>query len=182
MNKNTMNILIVGAEKTDKYAIAKELQALDDDMMIAPVFTTDLRMKNYISDDFIYYMPSEEAELSYKNDAFMWVCSDDSRSLGVTKTDMYNANIFVMSFANFNNISNPTLKELLDDGIICFIDSIANNSEVDFRESVFACERIYASPYIYFLDDDVSVVVNTLLAYISGDAEERERIVEEMNG
>ena len=177
-----MNILIVGAEKTDKYAIAKELQALDDDMMIAPVFTTDLRMKNHISDDFIYYMSSEEAKLSYKNDAFMWVCSDDGKSLGVTKTDMYNANIFVMSFANFNNISNPTLKELLDDGIICFVDSISNNSEIDLRESVFACERIYALPYIYFLDDDASVVVNTLLAYINGDAEERERIVEEMNG
>lgn len=182
MIKKAMKILIVGAEKTDKYAIARELQTVDDDMTLAPVFTTDLRMKHHITDDFIYYMPSEEVELSYKNDAFMWVCSDDNKSVGVTKTDMYNANIFVMSFANFNNISNPLLQEVLDDGVICFVDSTSDNTDIDIKESAFACERIYASPYIYFLNDNVSAIVNTLLAYINGDADERERIAEEMNG
>lgn len=177
-----MKIIIAGSENADKYSIAKELQALNDDLMIAPVFSTDLKLKGKLTDDFTYYMAAEEVELSYKNDAFMWVRSKDDESTGVTKPDMYTSSIFVMSFAEFNNMSNPTLKEFLnDDGIICFLDTKNNNSDDDKRESKFACERIFESPYLYFLDEDADYIVKTVLDYINGDDSERKRISEELN-
>lgn len=177
-----MKIIIAGSENADKYSIAKELQALNDDLMIAPVFSTNLNLKGKITDDFTYYMAAEEVELSYKNDAFMWVRSKDDESCGVTKPDMYTSHIFVMSFAEFNNMSNPTLKEFLNDnGIICFLDTKHNNSEDDIIESKFACERIFESPYLYFLDEDTNFIVKTVLDYINGDEKERNRIAEELN-
>lgn len=178
-----MKVILVGSENNDnKYYIAKELQSLNDDLIIASVFSTNLELKGKITDNFVYYMPAEEVELSYKNNAFMWVLSKDNESRGVTKPDMYSSNIFVMSFGEFNNISNPTLKEYINDnGIICFLDTKCGNSDDDIIESKFACERIFSSPYLYFLDDNKDYIVKTILDYIIGDDETRKQIADKLN-
>lgn len=176
-----MKIIIAGSECANNYNIAKELQMLNDDLMIAPMFSTSHALKGKISDDFIYYMAPEEVELSYKNDAFMWVRSKDDCSTGVTKPDMYTSHIFVMSYAEFNNMSNPVLEEFLnDDGVICFLDTKNNNVE-DKVESKFACERIYESPYLYFLDEDTDYIVKNIIDYMSANEHKRKRIAEKLN-
>lgn len=176
-----MKIIIVGSSAVDKYAIAKKLQAINDDLAIAPVCTTMPAQKGKLSEEFTYYMSDEEVELSYRNGAFMWVRTDDDGSRGVTKPDMYTSSLFVMSYAEFSNMSNPVLKEFLNDGgIICWIDSKSHSKE-DLAESEFACGRICECPYLYFLDEDADYVSSILMQYMGGTDEERAKIADELN-
>ncbi len=176
-----MKILIVGGENTDLYTVARELQAMDDDLAVAPVFSTDTALAGKVTGGFVYYMPAEEAELSYKNNAFMWVRADDMQSRGVTKPDMYSCSIFTMSFADFNNMSGTVLAELIADGcVVCFIDS-RDNTERDITESGFACERIFSMPYLYFLDDSTDTITATVIEYMAADDSTRKKIAKENN-
>ena len=175
-----MKIIIAGSQNTDKHAIARELQSINDDLTIAPIFNTRMEFKGKTS-EFYYYMPTEEVELSYKNNAFMWIRTSDNESCGVTMPDMYSSNIFVMSFADFNNMSNPVFNEFIMDGLIVFLDTKNGNSQDDINESKFACERIFSSPYLYFLDEDTDYIVNTIINYINGDEKERREISEALN-
>ena len=109
-----MKILIIGTTNSPVLDVAKGLQAANDDLQIAPVFTTDLKMKGKVGES-VYYMANEEVELAYKNNAFMWVHTKDHYSTGVTRPDMYSSSLFTMSFGDFNNISNPVMQELAKD-------------------------------------------------------------------
>ena len=175
-----MKIIIAGSNNTNKNAVAKELQAINDDLVIAPIFNTRVEYKGKTS-EFYYYMSNEEVELSYKNNAFMWVRTDENESCGVTMPDMYSSNIFVMSFGDFNNMSNPVFSEFISDGFIVFLDTKTGNSQDDINESKFACERIFNAPYLYFLDEDTDFIVKTIIDYINGDELERKRISDSLN-
>ena len=179
-----MKIIIIGSEaathKAARYDVAKELQKLNDDLLIAPMFTTDIIYERFINEDSIYYMSPEEVELSYKNGAFMWVMAEESYSTGVTKADMYNNNIFTVSFSEFNNMSDAIFNELSnDDMIIVFMDS-SNATMSDKLESSYSCERIFESPYLYFLDEDNDVIVKTVLDYITSTSKRREEIIDSL--
>lgn len=178
-----MKIIIVGSENIDKYSIAKKLQALDDDLTIAPVFSTDLLLDGKITDDFKYFMEAKEVEIGHKNDAFMWVRTYDDESKGVTKPDMYMSSIFVMSFSEFNNMSDPAFDEFLkDDGLVCFLDTHAN-TDTDKIESRFTCERLFNEeknvPHLYFLDENINYIVDTLFKYDIGTNDERIKLLDE---
>lgn len=179
-----MKILIIGSEaaahKAARYDVAKELQKLNDDLVIAPMFTTDIMYEHSINEDSIYYMTAEEVELSYKNGAFMWVMSEESHSTGVTKADMYNNNIFTVSFHEFNNMSDAIFNELNnDDMIIVFMDS-SDVTMSDKSESSYSCERIFQSPYLYFLDEDNDIIVKTVLDYITSTSKHRQDIIDSL--
>ena len=178
-----MKILIIGTSGNDILKdIAVRLQNANDDLAIAPIFTTKLEMKGKVSIDS-YYMSNEEVELSYRNNAFMWVRTHNNYSTGVTMPDMYNSSLFIMSYADFNNISNPVMNELDKDGLVlCVIDSSGTKkSDEDILESQSAFERIYEHPYLYFLDEKPANIVDTVLKYIIADASEREKIEDSLN-
>lgn len=177
----SVKVIIIGGENIDKYAVAKKLQSLNDDLTIAPTFSSDITLQGKITENFIYYMSDKEVETSYKNNALMWVNSTDTISIGVTKPDMYSSDIFVMTYTDFNNISNPILNEFIDeDGIICFLDSKVNTKK-DKTDSSMACERIFELPYLYFLDEDVEYIVKMILEYACGDDIEKEQIKNVLN-
>ena len=177
-------ILIIGSDKSPKEEVAKSLCAVNDRLQIAPVFTTDLRMRDKKQDGSQYYMPNEEVELSYKNNAFMWVWTDSKISRGVTMPDMYSYNIFTLTFNEFNNISNPVLKEIdsSSDLILVVLDEgLTKKDNICIREANNAFERIYEHHYLYFLDERVQDIVECILKYIVSSEEEREAIEETLN-
>ena len=176
-----MKLILLSIAPEYGYNVAKELSAVNDDIQIAPVFTTDLNLKGHISENFMYYMPSLDVELSYKNNAFMWVHSDAFGSKGMTMADMYNADIFVMDFAQFNNMSKPVLDELRnnDDAVIVFMDQkqIATESKKMAYEGRFALERVYEGKYMYFCTDDYKEIASVIIKYIGGDEQQRAKIL-----
>lgn len=180
-----MKLIIIGTDINEGISVAKALQDTNDDLQIAPVFTTDLNMRGKTAEVY-YYMSHEEVELSYRNNAFMWVRTMPSVTNGVTMADMYTSNIFAMTYGDFNNISNPVLNELYnDDDNECLIVVLDNTntkkSEEDLLEAKGAYERIYNSEYLYFLDNTVSEVVENVLKYIASDKEERKSLADALN-
>lgn len=178
-----MKILIIGTTNSPVLDVAKGLQAANDDLQIAPVFTTDLKMKGKVGES-VYYMANEEVELAYKNNAFMWVHTKDHYSTGVTRPDMYSSSLFTMSFGDFNNISNPVMQELAkdDDCVLVVMDMSAGKKDKDeLMEANAAFERIYEHPYLYFLDEKPASIIDCILKYIGSTTEEREKIEESLN-
>lgn len=178
-----MKIIIIGTENSPSASVAKGLQKANDDLQIAPVFTTKLSMKGKTCDG-TYYMSNEETELSYKNNAFMWVRTCDSYSTGVIMSDMYSSSLFVMDFGDFNNISNPVLNEVTkdDECVLVVLDvSGYKKSKDELREAEAAFERIYAHPYLYFLDEKPQDIIDCILNYIGSTPDERKNIEESLN-
>lgn len=150
-------------------------------MSIAPMFTTDL-LYDSKSSKHVYYMSSEEVELSYKNDAFMWVRTYDDISTGVVLHDMYDHDLFVMGCAEFNNISAPVFSSFINEGgMIVFLDSKKKHTEYSAAEAKFALERIYDAKYLYFINETIENVEQTLTEYMNGDDEIRLSIQNELN-
>lgn len=151
------------------------------DMSIAPTFTTDL-LYDGRANKHVYFMSSEEVELSYKNDAFMWVRTYDDISTGVVLHDMYDHDLFVMGCAEFNNISAPVFNSFInEDGMIVFLDSKKKHTEYSAAEAKFALERIYDAKYLYFINDSIQSIEKTLTEYMHGDENVRLSIQNELN-
>ena len=176
-----MKILLIGTNDSLKESITKGLKKANDDLRVAPVFTTELNMIGRQTKTH-YYMSNEEAELSYKNDAFMWVHTSGTSSHGVTKPDMYESDIFLMNFAEFNNMANPVLQELdKDDLVMCVMDEKNKKTKEDVLEAANAFERFYEHHYLYFLEEPASFIVDTILKYMIASPEEREKIEDSLN-
>lgn len=180
-----MKIIIISTHTKDGLQIAKALQEANDDMLIAPVFTTSLQMRGKTG-EVLYYMPNEEVELGYRNNAFMWVHTNPDCTMGVTMPDMYSSNIFVMTYGDFNNISNPVLNELMNNEeeellLVVLDDSKSKKTDDELREARSAYERIDMCKYLYFLDEPVHNASECILKYIVSDEEEREKIIDALN-
>lgn len=175
-----MKIIIIGNESNTKLELAKLIQDYNDDLVIAPIFTTDLNYEGHISDDCLYYLPQDEVELAYKNNAFMWVYTTTEISKGVTLVDMYSSDIFPLSYGEFNNISNPILETLKEDSILVWLDSKQHNDNDKF-ESTYATERLSECNYLYFCDDNLEEVRNIIIDYLLGNKEKRAELLNEYN-
>ena len=177
-----MKILLVGEPHSALFEIACYLEEKNDNLNIAPTFNTDMKMQGVVTADHQYYMSNEEVEVAYKNNAFMWVRSNEHISKGCTMTDLYDNDIFMLSFGDFNNISNAVYESMKDDMILCFIDhSKIKYDEDEIYESQFAAERIYASKYLYFCDDEAGEVADVILKYVAGNDIIRNELLEEFS-
>lgn len=180
-----MKLIIIGTDINEGISVAKALQDANDDLQIAPVFTTDLNMQGKTGEIY-YYMSHEEVELSYRNNAFMWVRTMPSATNGVTMTDMYASSIFAMTYGDFNNISSPVLNEICSDEDDEFLIAVLDNTntkkkEDDLLEASCAGERIYSNEYLYFLDSTVPEIVEYILKYMASNKEERKSLADALN-
>ena len=180
-----MKIIIVGTDINECISVAKAIQDMNDDLQIAPVFTTDFTMRGKTAEAY-YYMSHEEIELSYRNNAFMWVHTTPFVTNGVTMSDMYTSNIFAMTYGDFNNISNPVFNELYNnDDNKCLILVLDNTNvkkkEEDLLEAKGAYERIYNNEYLYFLNSTITEVAEYVLKYIASNEEERKLLADALN-
>lgn len=182
MNKE--KIFILGSSIIDKFGIAKKIVTINDNLNIANNFTTDISLRNKITDTFEYYLSLEDVKLSFKNNALMFGTTINDITSGVTMFDMYNADIIALSYDDFNNISNKVFNEITP--IICWVDS--NNKEYDnykhdIIEAKYCINKIDTNKFVtlYFnLDSEsLDMIAEIINSYISGDEIVREEILEE---
>lgn len=176
-----LKIIITGAQPIDKFQIAKKLVDANDNLSVAPTFTTDKDYQNITTDNFMYYLSSDEVDLAFKNNVILYINTVVNISYGITLDNFYNNDIFVMDIEGFNNISNHIIsgKDLL----IVWVDTKHYDDlsirKKDLSEVKYLEERTQTIPYLYFLDDTVEEIVNVINSYLEGDDEQKMLICQE---
>lgn len=175
-------IIIVGLSELNKLEIARELIRRNDNLSIAPHFSSDQSIKEHgeLNDDYIYYLDNATISLAFKNNSLLYVMTDGYVSTGVTTDDYYNNDIICIDIIDFNNIPDRYFTKK-NENLIIWIDSRVhkhiNSSEM--LEIRYLQERLDTLPYIYFLDDTVDNVCTCILEYIEASEDRRREIIED---
>lgn len=161
-------IIIIGSKNVDSLSIAKELVKLNDNLSICPRFISDSQYSSKVNENYIYFMPTDIVNLSYKNNSILFVKTDDYISSGVTLDDYMNSNIVVCGIDEFNTIS----EKYMDDEHILFIwCDTAYHSKQDIQneidESFYLTSRISERQYLYFLDEEPDFVAKVINQYVT---------------
>ena len=174
-------IIIIGPKHVNKIELAQALVSINDDLEICPTYTTQLEYKNKITDEFFTYISNEEVKLGYKNNSFIYVTSYDEYSKGMLHSDLYNKDIFVLDFVDFNNMSEKMFNEF-QNKLFIWLDTKQKNTDLeDLEESKFSFKRSKNFPLLYFADENIEDIVRIILRYIDVNCtdEEREEIMEQ---
>jgi len=180
-------IFITGPSNIDKLSFAKKIVERDDDLSIGMHFTNDKDYEGITDDNYIYYLSTQDINLTYKNNFVLFVNIEDYVSSGITMDTFYNNDIFTMSLCEFNNISDVIFKNEHNDIIVIWIDSnyTKNNENIveDTRESQVLQERLDEGliKYLYFFNEKPEDIVDIILNYIESSEEERNEILIENN-
>lgn len=180
-------IFITGPSNIDKMAIAKLIISKDDDLSIGERFTNDKEYINNENDEYIYYLSTQDIDLTYKNNFILFVNTNNYISTGVTLDNFYNNDVFVMSLCEFNNISDLIFKSDSNDIIVVWLDCDYDKkngvSQNDIEETNFLVERLDNSniKYLYFHNEDPEKITNIILDYLEGDENKRNELLEENN-
>lgn len=177
-----LKFFIVGSQNIDKLSIAKKLVEENDSLSIAETFTNNTEYKEGSNDNYIYFLESQEIDLAYKNNAILFVSTNNYVSYGITMNSFYTDDIFCMSIKDFNNISNLVFESKLYDIIIIWVDSkiteFNKNVKEDIYESKYLMSRLNNLKYMYFFEEDDIIISNTILEYINSNEEKRIEIIE----
>ena len=174
-------IIIIGPKHVNKIELAQTLVSINDDLEICPTYTTQLEYKDKITDEFFTYISNEDVKLGYKNNSFIYVTSYDEYSKGMLHSDLYNKDIFVLDFVDFNNMSEKMFNEF-QNKLFIWLDTKQKNTDLeDLEESKFSFKRSKNFPLLYFVDENIGDIVKIILRYIDVNCteEEREEIMEQ---
>ena len=174
-------IIIIGPKHVNKIELAQALVSINDDLEICPTYITKLEYKDKITDEFFTYISNEDVKLGYKNNSFIYVTSYDEYSKGMLHSDLYNRDIFVLDFIDFNNMSEKMFNEF-QNKLFIWLDTKRKNTDLeDLEESKFSFKRSKNFPLLYFADENIEDIVRIILRYIDVNCteEEREEIMEQ---
>lgn len=178
MNKE--KIIILGTDNIDKISLGKLLTRKNEDLNLAPIFSSDEKYKDKYLEE-IKYISLEEIVKGYKNNAFLYIESDkDNISSGISFDDLDNNDILCMNISNFNNISEITFTKY--NFLIIWLDTKFRDSKYnvnnDILETRYLIDKLQYSNYMYFLDEDYDKVSDIILDYIEADEERKKEILE----
>lgn len=167
-------IFIVGSDNIDKLSLANVLIEKDDDLSIGSHFTNDKEYKDTVNDNYIYYLSTQDIDLTYKNNFILFINTNNYISEGVTLDTFYNNDIFIMTPQDFNNISSTIFKESYDILIVWVDTNYSKNNDKlskDIIESRFLEERLSEEKlkYVYFFNEDNDLISDIILEYIECD-------------
>lgn len=177
----TYKIIIIGPKHVNKIELAQALISINDDLEVCPTYTTQLEYKDKITDNFFTYISNEDVKLGYKNNSFIYVTSYNEYSKGMLHSDLYNKDIFVLDFIDFNNMSEKMFNEF-QNKLFVWLDTKQKNTDLeDLEESKFSFNRSMNFPLLYFVDENVEDIAKVVLRYIDANCaeEEREEIMEQ---
>lgn len=175
-----MKIIITGIDSINKIELAKSIISKDDELSICPVFTSNEEYDNKISDNYVYYLDPNIIDLSYKNNSFLYISTEDYISYGITIDDFYNNDIICLSTKNFNKIISTVFDK--HDCLVIWVDSKFHkgiNIKEELNEIKYLEETISKLKYLYFVDENFDTISDIILSYITGTEEERNKILEE---
>lgn len=176
MNKE--KIFIVCDNKDISLTVCKNIILNNDEVSIIPTFSTDIEYYNEISENYIYYLDTVNVNLSYKNNALLYIITSNYISHGITIDDFYNNDIAFMNIEEYNNIPDVLFKKY--NILTIWIDTKRHKSinKKDNIELKYFNERINEYKYMYFLSDD-SNIHKTINNYILANEEEKENIIKD---
>ena len=168
-------IIIIGPKDTNKIGLAQELISINDDLEVCPTYTTKLEFKDKVTDEFFTYIANEDVKLGYKNNSFIYVTSYNEYSKGMLHSDLYNKDIFVLDFLDFNNMSERMFNEF-NNKLFIWLDTKDKNKDIeDLKESKFAYERSLNELLSYFVYENIEDRAKIVLRYIDINCTEKER-------
>lgn len=161
----TSKIILISPQNINKDSIVHGIIANNDTLNVCNIFTTNSNLKDKISENFEYFMHTNDIEKAYKNNSLFFVTSENEYTYGMTLTDLYSNDIVKLDFIDFNNIiSEQILKELLENSTVCFIDSSEKHDESDLRESGYVMDKLsdYNTKYFYFINEPVESIARVI--------------------
>jgi len=177
-----LKFFIVGSQEIDKLSLARKLVEENDNLSIAETFTNNTEYKEGSNDNYIYFLESQEIDLAYKNNAILFVSTDNYVSYGITMNSFYTDDIFCMSIKDFNNISNVVFESKLYDIIVIWVDSkikeFNKETREDIYESKYLMSRLDNLKYMYFFEENINTISDIILDYINSDEQKRQELIE----
>lgn len=175
-----MKIIITGINLSKNLEIAKNLININDDLSIACSFTSDELYKDKTSENYIEFLDANVINLSYKNNAFLYIHTENYISTGITLDEFYNNDIICITNKNFNKIINDIFVN--NECIVVWVDTKEHNNiniSEEIREINYLEKTLSKVNYLYFLDEDIDFIINTVNRYIKSSEENRKELLEE---
>lgn len=175
-----LKTFIVCLDKEKALNVAKDIVRINDELSIIPRFTTNMEYKDEVNENYIYYLDVNTVNLSYKNNALLYIKTNKYISSGITIDDFYNNDICYLTIEEFNSIPEIIFKKY--DILVVWIDTKTHKaiSNSDLIEINYFNTFITTINYLYFLENETDIH-NTILEYIFGDEEKRNYLLEENN-
>ena len=173
---NSIKIIITGFDNEFDNELAKKIVEINDNLSISPKFTTDKFFINNTNQTLDYYISLNNIYLAYKNNSLLYVNTDSNNiSTGITNDDFINNDISVINIPNLNMISDKTLSE--SDILIIWIDSKSNGKE-SFNEIKYLQDRLQNYKYMYFYQEEIDTIAQTIIDYLEAQEELKIEILE----
>ena len=175
-----LKTFIVCLDKEKALNVAKDIVKINDELSIIPRFTTNTEYKDEVNENYIYYLDVNTVNLSYKNNALLYIKTNKYISSGITIDDFYNNDVCYLTVEEFNSIPEVIFKKY--DILVVWIDTKNHKtiSNTDLIEINYFNTFITTNNYLYFLETEKDIH-NTILDYIMGDEEKRKYLLEENN-
>ena len=116
-----LKTFIVCLDKNKALDIAKNIIKVNDELSIIPRFTTNIEYKGEVNENYIYYLDVNTVNLSYKNNALLYIKTNNYISDGITIDDFYNNDICVLTIEEFNSIPEIVFKKY--DILVIWVDT-----------------------------------------------------------
>ena len=178
---NDLKVFIVGIDEINKRDIAEAIIKYDDNYSVCPMFTSDINKKDLHSPNK-YYIDNDSVSLAFKNNALLYVTTNEVYSEGVTFDDMYNSDIVYMTIREFNTISENFLNTF--NVLIIWVDTKKHSNKL-INSELFEIKYFQNyldkgnHKYMYFLDELPDDIAKTICEYLSGDEETQQHLLEE---
>ena len=175
-----LKTFIVCLDKEKALNVAKDIVKSNDELSIAPQFTTNVEYKDEANENYVSYLDVNTVNLSYKNNALLYIKTDKYISTGITIDDFYNNDICYLSVEEFNSIPEIIFKKY--DILVVWVDTKNHKtiSNSDLIEINYFNTFITTINYLYFLETEIDIH-NIIIEYIFGDEEHRKYLLEENN-
>ena len=160
--------------------VAKDIIKTNDELSIIPRFTTNTEYKNEVNENYVYYLDVNTVNLSYKNNALLYIKTDKYISSGITIDDFYNNDICYLTVEEFNSIPEVIFRKY--DILVIWVDTKNHKtiSNADLIEINYFSTFITSINYLYFLENETNIHT-VILDYIFGDEEKIKYLLEENN-
>lgn len=175
--ENNIKIIIIGMPDIDKREYAQEIINLLPDLSLSNTFSTN--MEEYENKVCGEYIDSKTLSIAYKNNALLYVNTNNSISRGLTLDEYYSTNISVIDIYDFNLISDCLLSN--ENLLVCWIDESKKQNMIEnYLEEIEVLEnRIYKLNYLYFLNISTKEFAEVIKRYILETNEEIKKEIRE---
>ena len=157
-------IFIIYHDETILEDLVNEIFEASNEINISDKFTTDNQAIKNGRPYSYYYLPTLEVNKAIKNNYVLYVLTNNYVSNGITIDNFYNNDIFILTYKEYNTISDLIFNK--HNILTIWIDSKDGKYKDIFNDINFVEKRLENVPYKYFLKGENNEIVETILNYL----------------